>query len=222
MYEYAEPALAIWPALITAGAGIFGGRQSAKGLKRQNLFARQEAQRNRDFQERMSSTSHQREVEDLRAAGLNPILSATGGSGASTPGGSMAAQVDELTGAVSSAREVARAAAEIANIYKTGKLIDANAAKARSEKTLTDTTERGRQSELAEKRVSETIWDSLSQMFQTSAQGKPNLWDFIKNTASSTSRDIKQYRLPTQKKKKPFTVHIKEYSDQQKRRLNKK
>lgn len=58
--------------------------------RRQREFEAAEAQKARDWSEMMSNTAHQREMADLKAAGLNPILSATGGQGAYTPGASSA------------------------------------------------------------------------------------------------------------------------------------
>lgn len=54
-----------------------------------NQWSAEQAQKMMDFQREMSNTAHQREMADLRAAGLNPVLSARLG-GASTPNGAMA------------------------------------------------------------------------------------------------------------------------------------
>lgn len=53
-------------------------------------FNSAEAAKARDFSERMSNTSWQRGVSDMRAAGINPMLAAAHGSGASSPVGSPA------------------------------------------------------------------------------------------------------------------------------------
>lgn len=56
-------------------------------------FNAAEAAKNRDWQAYMSNTAHQREVQDLMAAGLNPILSASGGNGAAVTSGATASGV---------------------------------------------------------------------------------------------------------------------------------
>lgn len=56
-------------------------------------FNAAQAAKNRDWQKMMSDTAHQREVRDMLAAGLNPVLSVTGGNGAAVTSGATASGV---------------------------------------------------------------------------------------------------------------------------------
>lgn len=93
--------------------GFLGGaaanKSNAKTAAAQMEFERSEAAINRQFQSTLAETGHQREVRDLKLAGLNPILSATGGPGAPMASGSKGsgagfAAVDAIGAGVSTAQ----------------------------------------------------------------------------------------------------------------------
>lgn len=58
-------------------------------MRQQMIFNADQAELNRQYQTNMSNTAYQRQVRDLIAAGLNPLL-AVGAGGASTPSGATA------------------------------------------------------------------------------------------------------------------------------------
>lgn len=98
---------------LAAAVGIATGGSIA-GQWLANKENSKQASKNRDFQERLSSTAHQREVEDLRAAGLNPILSAN--QGASTPPGAQPQIKNVAEGLSGTALAYKRLTAELKNI----------------------------------------------------------------------------------------------------------
>jgi len=91
-------------ALITGGTALVGGLFSQQGQRDANAQNAQQAAENRHFQDVMSTQAHQREVNDLKAAGLNPILSA-GGSGAQALSGSTSVAQNANEGMTASALE---------------------------------------------------------------------------------------------------------------------
>ncbi|QXP08497.1 MAG: DNA pilot protein [Arizlama microvirus] len=95
-------------ALIGAGSSLLGGLFGNSAQKKANETNVKLQREQLDWQERMSNTSWQRSVADMKAAGLNPMLGFSQG-GASTPNVSAATvqPVDALAKSVSSAGDKA-------------------------------------------------------------------------------------------------------------------
>ena len=110
----------MFEAIAAAGANLLGTHMRNKAAKAASA-------RQMEFQQRMSNTSYQRGMEDMRKAGLNPILAGKVG-GASTPTGSTYNPENVATNATNAYLNIQQNQANVANTKAMTKKITAETA----------------------------------------------------------------------------------------------
>lgn len=120
----------------------------------------------------MANTAHQRQVADLRKAGLNPILSGMGGSGATTPPGAMGSMPDANESLMSTARDVKTFAASL-------RKLEAEADLAENQAKGQDISNTIQGAQVPNKEAEESIKSWMLNAFQQAPGLLGNLWEDV-------------------------------------------
>lgn len=121
--------------------GLASGLLGALGEDEANDDRAAEAQLNRDFQERMANTAYQRAMEDMRKAGLNPMLAYSQG-GAAVPQGSVAQVSNKWASAANAFNQVSSGISSGVSSEASGVQAEASMSQAMTANKLADNTVR--------------------------------------------------------------------------------
>lgn len=177
---------------IDKGGDIGGSAIDILSGDRDRRFNEREAEKNREFQERMSNTEVQRRQADLAAGGINPMLA--GGMSSSAPAGSVAHPSDYG----GSARDLLgkgiglmTTLAQVRQMDSASKLNEANAVKSLAESGDIGATQHGRVSQLMAG-LEEIRSRILLQGAQTKTEGERSLLVGSQRQLTDSQRDVQK------------------------------
>lgn len=164
-----------WAAAGAAAAEILGNVY-------QNSANKKEAKKNRQFQERMARHSYQYAMEDMKKAGLNPMLAFSQG-GATTPSGAQAQVNSPSSGVTSSAIGAMQARQALKNMEQQESTMAAQERQAEATKNLQQQLANNAWFDSREKNQAANYWDSPE-------GGTAKKWQLRGHVANDTTKAL--------------------------------